>query len=55
MAVARLTDIIEPEVFGPYMLKETMEKADIFQSGLVVDNAELSAKLAGGGTTFQAP
>ena len=55
MAVSRLTDVIVPETFGPYMLKETMEKADIFQSGLVVMNDELTSKLAGGGTTFQAP
>ena len=37
------------------MLKETMVKADVFKSGLVVPNGELTAKLAGGGTTFQAP
>lgn len=55
MAVTRISDVIVPEVFGPYMLKETMVKADVFQSGLVVANPELAAKLAGGGTTFQAP
>jgi hypothetical protein len=53
MAVVRLGDVIIPEVFNPYMLKETMEKADVFQSGLVVMNDDLSTKLSGGGTTFQ--
>ena len=37
------------------MLKETMEKADVFKSGLIVQDDGLAAKLAGGGTTFQAP
>lgn len=55
MALTRISDVIVPEVFGPYMLTETKEKADIFQSGLVVDNGEMAAKLAGGGTTFQSP
>ncbi len=55
MSVVRISDVIVPEVFGPYMLKETMVKADVFRSGLVVPNAELAARLAGGGTTFQAP
>lgn len=55
MATVRISDTIVPEVFGPYMLKETMAKADVFKSGLVVSSDELSAKLAGGGTTFQAP
>jgi hypothetical protein len=55
MSVTRISDVIVPDVFGPYMLKETMEKAGVFTSGLVVANEELSSKLAGGGTTFQAP
>lgn len=55
MAQTRISDVIVPEVFGPYMLKETMTKADVFNSGLVVPNDELAEKLAGGGTTFQAP
>ncbi len=55
MATVRVSDAIVPDVFGPYMLKETMARADVFKSGLVVQNDEFGAKLAGGGTTFQAP
>lgn len=55
MATVRISDVIVPEQFGPYMLKETMVKADVFKSGLVVQADELASKLAGGGTTFQAP
>lgn len=55
MSVVRISDAIVPEVFGPHMLKETMEKADVFRSGLVVPDAGLAANLAGGGITFQAP
>ncbi len=55
MATVRITDVIVPEIFNPYMLKETMITADIFNSGLVMQNADMAAKLAGGGITFQTP
>ena len=55
MAVTRLTDVIVPEVFLAYMVKDTMEKSAIFNSGAVVTDPMLAQKLAGGGTTFQVP
>jgi len=55
MATVRLSDVIVPEVFNAYMLVETMVKAGVFRSGIVAANADLSAKLAAGGTTFQTP
>lgn len=55
MAVTRLTNVIVPEVFFTYMAKDTAEKASIFQSGAVVQDAALAEKLAGGGTIFQMP
>lgn len=51
----RLSDIVEPSVFYNYMSKDTTEKTDIFKSGALRMDAELAAKLAGGGTTFQVP
>jgi len=55
MAVTRLSDVIVPEVFASYMLKETMQKTALYGAGAMVMDAELSAKLAGGGRTFNVP
>lgn len=55
MAVTRLSDAIVPEVFTAYMLKETMEQADIFQSGAITRDAMMAGLLSGGGRLFQHP
>lgn len=55
MAVTRLTDLIIPEVFTPYMQVETA-RLDVFQSsGIVVEDSRLSALLDGGANSFQVP
>lgn len=53
--VTRLTDAIIPEVFVPYMLKETMTKSALFQAGILRSDAMLSAFLSGGGQTVNVP
>src|SRR5690349_2078238 len=55
MAVTRLSDIIVPEIFASYMAKDTTEKTMIFTSGILKGDAELGAKLSGGGRTFNVP
>jgi hypothetical protein len=55
MAVTRISDVIVPEVFAAYMAKDTTEKTEIFRSGILRPDADLSAKLAGGGRTFNVP
>lgn len=55
MALVRIEDVIVPEQFDAYMLKETAETADVIQSGIVVPSPGLSAKLALGGEMFQSP
>jgi hypothetical protein len=55
MALVRLTDVIVPEVFYPYMLKRTAEKSAIFQSGILVNDANMASFLAGGGRTANVP
>ena len=55
MAVTRLTDAIIPAVFVPYMLKETMTKTAIFESGILRQDAHLSSFLSGGGQTVNVP
>lgn len=53
--VVRLQDVIVPDIFDNYMQLVTEEKTNIIQSGAVVMDAGLSAKLAGGGLTFETP
>lgn len=55
MAVVRITDVIVPEVFNAYMVVDTQVKSEVFKSGLVSPDADMSAKLAGGGRMFQSP
>jgi hypothetical protein len=51
----RLSDVIVPEVFFPYMQQKTKERAAIFTSGILADDSRLSAFLAGGGRTANNP
>src|SRR3990167_1876765 len=51
----RLSDIIVPEVYFAYMAKDTTDKTEIFKSGIFRSDAELAAKLAGGGRTMNVP
>jgi len=55
MAVTRLSDVIVPQVFASYMLEQSIVKNLLIQSGVVSENAVLSAYLAGGGQTFNLP
>jgi len=55
MALVQLTDVIVPEVFNKYMISDTMEKTEIFQSGLIRPDPNLSNFLAGGGLTVNIP
>lgn len=55
MATTRISDVIEPSVFWPYVLEKTAERAKTFESGLVGMNQKFAAELAGGGKTFEAP
>jgi hypothetical protein len=55
MASTRLSDVIVPNVFAKYMIRETAEKARIFQSGLMQSNGVIASFLAGGGTTINLP
>lgn len=51
----RVSDVIVPEVFTPYMQQLTEEKSRLVQSGLIVRSEALDTLLAGGGLTFQVP
>ena len=51
----RVSDVIVPEVFTPYMQVLTEEKSRLIQSGLLSRSEALDNLLAGGGITFQVP
>lgn len=55
MALTQLSNVIVPDVFANYVVADTMEKADIFTSGLVTPNAFMAGELAGGGKYFDHP
>lgn len=51
----RISDVIVPEIFNPYVQQMTEEKSRLIASGAVVRSAQLDQDLAGGGLTFKAP
>lgn len=53
--VTRLTDLVVPQIFTPYVQRLTKEKSRLVQSGALVVDAELSQLLDGGGLTFNQP
>lgn len=55
MADTRITDVVVPEIFSPYMLKETIENALIFKSGLARVDAEITRQLNAGGQFINVP
>lgn len=56
MTVAtRLSDVVVPSVFSSYMSKNTTQKMAFYQTGVMRPDADLAAKLAGGGRTFNVP
>jgi hypothetical protein len=55
IGATRLADVIVPEIFDPYMQNISEEKTNIINSGAVVADEAISAKLAGGGLTFNTP
>lgn len=55
MAVTRISDIIVPEIFTPYVQQITEQKSRLIQSGAITRDAELDDLLAQGGVTFNSP
>lgn len=55
MAPTRISDTVVPEVFGSYMSKNTMQQMAFYQTGVMRNDSDLAAKLAGGGRTFNVP
>lgn len=51
----RISDVVVPEVFSPYVQQLTQEKSNIIQSGALSIDTQLSQDLSGGGNTFNNP
>lgn len=53
--VVRISDVIVPSIFTPYVQRITEEKSRLIRSGAVQVDGELSTLLSGGGVTFNQP
>lgn len=55
MAETKITNIIIPEVFGPYIMERSLNQNRFFRSGIMTQLPQLAGFLAGGGKTFNVP
>lgn len=55
MAKTKISDVIVPEVFNPYVIQRTMELSALYNSGIVTNNPELDRLSSSGGTTINMP
>lgn len=51
----KISDVIVPEVFNPYVVQKTMELSALYNSGIISNNQELDRLAASGGTTINMP
>lgn len=55
MSETRITDVIVPEVFLPYVLERSLNQNRFFQSGVMTPLDSITSFLANGGKTFNIP
>lgn len=55
MAVTKIADVIQPELFAQYVIDKTTEKSEIMNAGVVENNPELNRLITGGGTILTMP
>ncbi len=55
MPATRITDVIVPEVFNPYLVERTAQLSALVQSGIIVPDSQLDALAASGGTIINMP
>lgn len=51
----RISDVVVPEIFSPYVQQMTQEKSRLIRSGAITLDPTLNTALAGGGLTFNEP
>lgn len=54
-AATKISDVIVPDVFNPYVVERTAEKSALYQSGIIQADAQLNALAQSGGTLLQMP
>ncbi|QHZ52165.1 major capsid protein [Paenibacillus larvae] len=55
MAKTKISDVIVPEVFNPYVIQRTAELSALSQSGIISNNPELDKLAQGGGKLINMP
>lgn len=55
MAKTKISDVIVPEVFNPYVVQRTMALSALYNSGIISNNPELDRLANSGGTTINMP
>lgn len=53
--ITRISDVIQPEIFNPYMIQRTLELSALIQSGIVDTNAEFDQLASGPNTLVNMP
>ena len=51
----KISDVIVPEVFNPYVIQRTMELSALYNSGIIENNEELNKLATAGGKTINMP
>lgn len=55
MASTKISDVIIPEIFNPYVLNRTMELSELIQSGIVVNDTEFDRLASAAAKTINMP
>lgn len=55
MPITRIADVIQPEVFNPYMVQRTLELSALIQSGIVQNTPEFDQLASGPNTLVNMP
>ncbi|WP_321835410.1 major capsid protein [Clostridium butyricum] len=55
MAKTKISNVIVPAVFNPYVVQRTMELSALYNSGIIANNPELDRLATSGGTTINMP
>ena len=55
MAQTRISDVVVPEVFNPYISNYTTQKSELIRTGALTTSETLNTQLQNGGMTFETP
>ena len=55
MPTTKISDVIIPEIFVPYVIKRTAELSELIQSGIISQSPQLNDFITGGGKTINMP